>query len=59
MEKNEQIVIVCRRGNDSQLAVRRLQDLLPDVKNMDEKVKDLEGGLQAWHSDIDSTFPNY
>ena len=59
VEKNEQIVIVCRRGNDSQLAVRRLQDLLPDVKNMDEKVKDLEGGLQAWHSDIDSTFPNY
>ena len=59
VEKNEHIVIVCRRGNDSQLAVRRLQALLPDVKDMNEKIKDLEGGLQAWHSGVDPTFPNY
>lgn len=57
--KNHQIIIVCRRGNHSQIAVRRLKELLSDVENIDEKIKDLEGGLQAWHSDIDSTFPLY
>ncbi|CAF5077316.1 unnamed protein product, partial [Rotaria sp. Silwood1] len=59
IEKNQQIVIVCRRGNDSQLAVRRLKELLADVDNIDEKIKDLEGGFQAWHTDVDSTFPLY
>ncbi|UJR28733.1 hypothetical protein I4U23_009962 [Adineta vaga] len=59
IEKNHQIVIVCRRGNDSQIAVRRLKELLSDIDNIDEKLKDLEGGFQAWHTDIDSTFPLY
>ncbi|CAF1464933.1 unnamed protein product [Rotaria magnacalcarata] len=59
IEKHQQIVIVCRRGNDSQLAVKRLKELLPDIDNIDEKVKDLVGGFQAWHTDIDSTFPLY
>jgi adenylyltransferase/sulfurtransferase len=59
IEKNQQIVIVCRRGNDSQLAVKRLKELLSDIDNIDEKIKDLEGGFQAWHTDIDSTFPLY
>ncbi|CAF1096295.1 unnamed protein product [Adineta ricciae] len=59
IEKNHQIVIVCRRGNDSQIAVRRLKELLSDIDNIDEKLKDLEGGFQAWHTDIDPTFPLY
>lgn len=59
IEKHQQIIIVCRRGNDSQIAVKRLKELLPDIDNIDEKVKDLEGGFQAWHSDIDSSFPLY
>jgi adenylyltransferase/sulfurtransferase len=59
IEKNQQIVIVCRRGNDSQIAVKRLKELLSDIDNIDEKLKDLVGGFQAWHTDIDSTFPLY
>lgn len=59
IEKHQQIIIVCRRGNDSQIAVKRLKELLPDIDNIDEKVKDLEGGFQAWHTDIDSSFPLY
>jgi adenylyltransferase/sulfurtransferase len=59
IENNQQIVIVCRRGNDSQIAVRRLKELLSDIDNIDEKLKDLEGGFQAWHTDIDSSFPLY
>ena len=59
LENNQQIVVVCRRGNDSQIAVRRLKELLSDIENIDEKIKDLEGGFQAWHTDIDSSFPLY
>jgi rhodanese-related sulfurtransferase len=59
IEKNQQIIFVCHHGNDSQLAVRRLKELLSDIDNIDEKIKDLEGGFQAWHTDIDSTFPLY
>ena len=59
IEKDQHIVIVCRRGNDSQVAVRRLKELFADIDNIDEKIKDLEGGFQAWHTDIDPTFPLY
>lgn len=57
--ENQSIVIVCRRGNDSQLAVKKLKKLFSDIENIDEKIKDLEGGLQAWHTDLDSNFPLY
>ena len=59
LENNQQIVIVCRRGNDSQIAVKKLKELLSDIENIDEKIKDLEGGFQSWHSDIDPNFPLY
>lgn len=59
IEENEEIVIVCRRGNDSQLAVRKLKELFSDCKNIETKIKDLEGGFQAWHNDIDPSFPLY
>ena len=59
IENNQQTIIVCRRGNDSQIAVKRLKELLSDIDQIDEKIKDLEGGFQAWHTDIDSSFPLY
>jgi adenylyltransferase and sulfurtransferase len=59
MDDDQTIVIVCRRGNDSQLAVRKLKELFADTINIDEKIKDLEGGLQAWHTEIDRNFPSY
>lgn len=48
------IFTVCRRGNDSQLAVNRLKSLLPNAN-----IKDLIGGLHAWTKTIDSSFPIY
>lgn len=46
--------VVCRRGNDSQKAVKLLQ------KHFDKYVWcDIIGGLYAWHDEIDNSFPLY
>lgn len=47
------VYIVCRRGNDSQLAVRHLSEKLKI------KAKDLIGGLHKWTKTIDNNFPIY
>ncbi|KAK7103886.1 adenylyltransferase and sulfurtransferase MOCS3-like isoform X2 [Littorina saxatilis] len=46
------VVVVCRRGNDSQLAVQLLHD-----SNLN--IRDIRGGLHAWARDVDSLFPVY
>lgn len=47
------VFVVCRRGNDSQLAVRHLS------QKLEVKCKDLIGGLHAWTKNIDKDFPIY
>jgi adenylyltransferase/sulfurtransferase len=51
------VFVVCRRGNDSQRAVARLieKGLAPPRV----RVRNLRGGLQAWHHTIDPHFPLY
>lgn len=49
-----EIVFVCRRGNDSQLAVQKCKEL-----NWPVKVRDLIGGLRAWAQNIDPEMPIY
>jgi len=49
----KEIFIVCRRGNDSQLAVRHLSE------KWNLKAKDLIGGLHAWTQNVDNNFPIY
>lgn len=51
--KEKEVFVVCRRGNDSQLAVRHLSEKL-NIKS-----KDLIGGLHAWTQKIDENFPIY
>lgn len=51
--KEDQIFVICRYGNDSQLATRKLLKL--GYKN----VKDVKGGLNKWSEVIDSKFPVY
>ncbi|RNA02359.1 adenylyltransferase and sulfurtransferase MOCS3-like [Brachionus plicatilis] len=52
--ENKSIFVVCRRGNDSQLAVEILEKhLSPNI------VKDIKGGLQSWSKEIDPNFPKY
>lgn len=50
------VIVVCRRGNDSQLAVKSLQKSLQDLN---VTIKDLSGGLYAWASEVDPDFPLY
>ncbi|KAI8141585.1 adenylyltransferase [Fennellomyces sp. T-0311] len=52
-EQIENVYVVCRLGNDSQLAVRILQ------KNGIANARDITGGLYKWATDIDATFPIY
>lgn len=47
-----QVFTVCRRGNDSQLAVNML-------KEKGIKAKDIIGGLNQWSKDIDTSFPSF
>jgi adenylyltransferase/sulfurtransferase len=52
------VLVVCRLGNDSQVAVRKFKDL-----GLDEEGKiwmgDVKGGLKAWREQVDPTFPDY
>ncbi|KAF9353470.1 Molybdenum cofactor synthesis protein 3 [Mortierella sp. NVP85] len=52
---NRPVYVVCRRGNDSQPAVRILQE----HKVTTGEVKDLIGGLTSWSALIDPEFPTY
>ena len=46
--------VVCRLGNDSQLAADALRNAgIPGI------VKDVVGGLRAWSKEVDRDFPVY
>ncbi|KND00824.1 uncharacterized protein SPPG_03929 [Spizellomyces punctatus DAOM BR117] len=47
------IYVVCRRGNDSQVAVQLLR------QHGFLQAKDIAGGLERWASEIDPDFPTY
>ncbi|KAH8376710.1 hypothetical protein KR093_000981 [Drosophila rubida] len=48
------IVVLCRRGNDSQIAVQHMRNRFPE-----HSIRDLEGGLHAWSRLVDHSFPIY
>uniref|UniRef100_A0A182INL1 Adenylyltransferase and sulfurtransferase MOCS3 homolog n=1 Tax=Anopheles atroparvus TaxID=41427 RepID=A0A182INL1_ANOAO len=52
-----EVFVVCRRGNDSQLAVRHLEPLLR-TRSLGPP-RDLIGGLHAWKNIVDPNFPIY
>lgn len=45
--------VVCRLGNDSQIAVRTMQKLGI------EQPRDIVGGLLSWSKHVDGSFPIY
>lgn len=47
------VYVVCRRGNDSQLAVRLLRE------RGFQQTQDIIGGLERWAREIEPTFPTY
>lgn len=54
--ENVPVYVVCRRGNDSQIAAKKLQEYLNENGII---VKDIIGGLHAWAAQIDPEFPVY
>nr|XP_033793614.1 adenylyltransferase and sulfurtransferase MOCS3-like isoform X1 [Geotrypetes seraphini] len=52
------VYVICKLGNDSQKAVKILQDL--SGKELGALLaKDIAGGLMAWSNKVDPTFPQY
>ncbi|KAL1963496.1 hypothetical protein VTN77DRAFT_8077 [Rasamsonia byssochlamydoides] len=52
------IYVVCRLGNDSQLAVRKLKELGLDRQG-ERFIGDIRGGLKAWKEEVDPEWPEY
>ncbi|TDZ41468.1 Adenylyltransferase and sulfurtransferase uba4 [Colletotrichum trifolii] len=50
------IYLVCRVGNDSQTAAKRLKDLALDG-NGKRFIGDIKGGMRAWRDEVDLTLP--
>ncbi|KAF2268248.1 hypothetical protein CC78DRAFT_576252 [Lojkania enalia] len=52
------IVVICRRGNDSQITVRKMKEL--GLDNGGQRwIGDIKGGLKAWGQTVDRDFPDY
>lgn len=47
--------VVCRFGNDSQLAVQAMHDRLGITMG----AKDIKGGLESWRKEVDPEWPDY
>ncbi|KAL3232326.1 hypothetical protein RNJ44_04242 [Nakaseomyces bracarensis] len=54
LNKNSEIIVLCRYGNDSQIATRVLKDEF-GMSN----VKDVAGGFFKYIDDVDRTIPKY
>jgi adenylyltransferase and sulfurtransferase len=50
------IYVVCRVGNDSQIATRKLKDMGLDSDGR-RFIGDIRGGMRAWKQEIDKTMP--
>lgn len=53
-ETERETYLICRLGNDSQIAADALRSVIKDGT-----VKDLVGGLRAWATEVDPRFPVY
>ena len=51
-----ELVLLCRRGNDSQVAASELKNVMAKEG---VRVRDVVGGLHAWAQDVDKDFPVY
>lgn len=53
--------VVCRFGNDSQLAVQAVREMLESVGSAGTEIpiKDIRGGFRAWKDEVDGEWPDY
>ncbi|KAF2091261.1 hypothetical protein K490DRAFT_71480 [Saccharata proteae CBS 121410] len=52
------VVVACRLGNDSQVAVRKMKEVGLDEGGK-RRIVDVRGGLRAWRERVDGEFPEY
>lgn len=57
-ESTDPIYVVCRLGNDSQIAVQAMKELGLD-RNGQRFIGDIRGGFRAWREQIDPEWPEY
>lgn len=55
----DSVYVVCRRGNDSQLAVQLLREHGKVKGHREVAIRDIAGGLVAWTDSVDPLFPKY
>ncbi|MFH4980101.1 hypothetical protein AB6A40_006810 [Gnathostoma spinigerum] len=53
-----EVYVICRRGNNSQLAVQQMENLFKN-ELLSVTFKDIIGGYQSWTETVDSNFPVY
>jgi len=53
-EPHKDFYLICRLGNDSQIAAQALRSV-----DGDRIIKDVIGGLRAWSNQVDPNFPVY
>ncbi|KHN73745.1 Adenylyltransferase and sulfurtransferase MOCS3 [Toxocara canis] len=58
MLRERGVCVICRRGNDSQLAVIWLRKALKQFCDRD-RIVDVQGGYEAWAQLVDPSFPVY
>lgn len=57
---SKDIVFICKKGNDSQIAARALRKRSKeDEKGGEGRIRDVRGGLIAWSKEVDHQFPLY
>jgi adenylyltransferase/sulfurtransferase len=52
------VYVICRLGNDSQVAVKKIKQMKPGSSVM-RWIGDIKGGLKSWRQDVDPEFPDY
>lgn len=57
-ESTDPIYVVCRLGNDSQIAVQKLKELGLDHHGQ-RFIGDIQGGFRAWREQVDPEWPEY
>lgn len=57
-DTKDPIYVVCRLGNDSQIAVQKLKELGLD-QNGQRYIGDIQGGFRAWREQVDPDWPEY
>lgn len=57
-DSTDPVYVVCRLGNDSQVAVRKLKELGLG-RGGERFIGNIEGGLHAWRRQVDPEWPDY